>query len=363
MAKLTISDVAARAGVSKATVSRVLNKRLDGVGRETRERIEKALDEAGFQPSAPARNLSAGRSRSVGLVIPDIANPFFPPMVGGAEQALVAAGYSLVLCNSRRDVAKEEGYIRILIEKGVDGVILDSTGSPNDSQVRLLADAGIPFVLLDRLIGRRAAHFGVFVDNRLGARQAVEHLLTREGCSLVFINGPADLSHSIERRAGVEAAFADSGLPRERLRIVHGDYTLEGGRRAIAELVGSGDGVAPEPRLPFNAVFAANDMMAFGALRALRHVGVGVPDEVEVVGFDDVEFARFAEPPLTTVAQPAKEMGAAGAELLLQLIAGIKPRHKTVVMTPSLVLRGTTQARPASAAEAPCKGVRKHGRL
>ena len=239
MAKLTISDIARQARVSKATVSRVLNKRLDGVRSETRERIQRILDETGFQPSATARSLSTGHSRSIGLVIPDIGNPYYPPLVSGAERVLIAAGYSLVLCNSNRDVLKEDEYIRILLEKGVDGVILDSAGSQNDSHVRLLEDEGVPVVLLDRVIGRRTSRFGVFVDNQLGARLAVRHLLAREGCSLVFINGPADLSQSIERRAGVEAAFADSGVAASRLQILDGEFTLEGGRRMMAELIES----------------------------------------------------------------------------------------------------------------------------
>jgi LacI family transcriptional regulator len=357
MTKLTIAEIAAKARVSTAAVSRVLNKQPGGTTQGTRERIQKILDETGFQAATAARSVSAGApSRSIGLIIPDVANPFYPLMASGAEQALVAAGYNLVLCNSRWDVAKEAEYIRILIDKGVAGVILDSIESQDDSSVRLLAEKSVPVVLLDRFIGRRASHFGVFVDNQLGARQAVRHLLAREGCSLVFINGPADLSQSIERRAGVEAAFAESGLPSDRLRILHSDCTLEGGRRAIAELIGAG-----ERRAPFTAVFAANDLMAFGALRALRHVGVAVPGEVEVIGFDDIEFARLAEPPLTTVAQPAKEMGAASAQMVLQLIAGVKPRHKTVMMTPGLVLRGTTEARSPSPIEAPRKGVRQHG--
>ncbi|THD48010.1 MAG: LacI family transcriptional regulator [Bradyrhizobium sp.] len=361
MAKLTITDIAGRAGVSKATVSRVLNKQAAGVGRETRARIQRILDETGFQPSATARTLSTGRSHSVGLVIPDIANPYYPLLVSGVEQTLVAAGYSLVLCNTGGNVAKEAAYIGILIDKGVDGVILNSSTSQDDSHVRLLEDADIPLVLLDRVVGRRAARYGVFVDNHFGARQAAEHLLARQDCALVFINGPPDLSQSIERRAGVEAAFAKSGLPRDRLRVVEADCTLEGGRRAIADLIEAAWDGSGKRRLSFNAAFAANDLMAFGALRALRHIGVLVPDEVEVIGFDDVEFARLAEPPLTTVAQPAMEMGAASADLILQLIAGARPRQKTLMMTPRLVLRGTTGARPASASETPRKGAKEHG--
>jgi LacI family transcriptional regulator len=363
MARPTISDIAKQAGVSKATVSRVLNNRPQGVGGPTRERIRKIMDDTGFHPSALARGLTTGQSRSVGLIIPDIANPFYPLLVSGAERALSAAGYSLFLCHSAGDVAKEGEAIRVLIEKGVDGVILDSAGSQSDAQVRTLEKAGIPVVLLDRVIGKRSSRYGVFLDNQLGARQAALHLLAREACRLIYINGPARLSQSVERRSGVEAALRDSGVAADRLRIVAGDFTLESGRCLTASLIEAQRAAGADRRLAFNAIFAANDLMAIGALRALRQAGVAVPEEVEVIGFDDIEFARMTEPPLTTVAQPAQEMGAISAELLLRLVAGRRPRRKTVLTTPRLVLRGTTVARSASAPSRSLAGDRNHGKL
>jgi LacI family transcriptional regulator len=363
MTRPTISDIAKQAGVSKATVSRVLNNRPEGVGEPTRERIRKIIGETGFRPSAMARGLTTGRSRSVGLIIPDIANPFYPLLASGAERALSAAGYSLFLCHSAGDVERESDVIRVLIEKGVDGVILDSAGSQSDAQVRTLENAGIPVVLLDRVIGKRASRYGVFVDNEVGARQAALHLLARDGCSLVFINGPAHLSQSVERRSGVEAAMRESGVAADRLRILAGDFTLESGRRLTASLVQALRAEGSDPRSAFNAIFAANDLMAIGALRALRQAGLAVPGDVEVIGFDDIEFARMVEPPLTTVSQPAQEMGAKSAELLLQLVAGQKPRRKTVLMTPRLVLRATTAARSASAPSLSFTGESSHGKL
>ena len=228
----------------------------------------------------------------------------------------------------------------------MDGVILDSAGSASDAQARTLESVGIPIVLLDRVIGNRSSRYGVFVDNQLGAREAALHLLAREACSLVYINGPAQLSQSIERLSGVEAALREMGVAPDRLRILAGDFTLESGWRLTASLIEAQRAERSDRRLAFNAIFAANDLMAIGALRALRQAGLAAPDDVEVIGFDDIEFARMAEPPLSTVAQPAQEMGAMSAELLLRLIAGQKPRRKTVLMTPRLVLRGTTRARP-----------------
>ena len=343
MNKLTIAEIARRAGVSKATVSRVLNRRPEGVGPRTRARIQQILDETGYQPSALARTLATGRSRSIGLIIPDIANPFYPLLVRGAEAVLAEAGYTLFLCNADRDLAKETAAIRALIDKGVDGIILDSAGSRSDRHVQVLEAKSIPVVLIDRVVGTRSAHYGVYVDNRQGARDAARYLFADPGRRLVFLNGPAALSQSVERRQGVEAAMRERGIAADRLRVVEGDFSLESGYRLTAGLI-----TAEAGRPGFNAIFAANDIMAFGALRALRQAGIAVPGMVEVIGFDDIELARMIDPPLSTVSQPTRDMGAAGAELLLKLIAGDVPPERTIVMCPRLELRGTTAAIPSS---------------
>ena len=338
--KITIADIAEKAGVSKATVSRVLNNKPEGVGIKTRVRIQEILDETGFQPSGFARSLVSGKSRSVGLIIPDIANPFFPLLVRGVEDRLNQAGYSLFLCNSDRDVLKEKNYVNILIEKGVDGVILDSTESDCSCHLELFEKKNIPFVLLDRLIDGSNKQPGVFVDNRQGAQLAAAHLLARPGCSLLFINGPAELSLSKLRQAGVEDVSRAQGLPPESIQILNGDYTIESGYSLTMQRL---ENAQAGNSSPFTAIFAGNDLMAIGALRALKQAGISVPDQVEVIGFDDIELARLVEPPLSTIFQPAREMGARSAELLLQLIAGKKPRPKTVTMQTHLVLRGTTR--------------------
>ena len=338
---LTISDIAAQAGVSKATVSRVLNNRPEGVGAETRTRIETIVRETGFQRSAVARRLATGRSRTVGLIIPDIANPFYPLLVRGVEGALSHSGYSLLLCNSDRSLEKESDYVRILLENGVDGVILDSAASDCDGQLRSLDNKGVPCVLLDRAIAGRRKRYGVFVDNRHGAREAAAYLFSRGRRALVFINGPADLSQSRQRLAGVDDALRESGLPESALHVLSCDFSLEGTyRETLALLEESRRG--RDGRLPIDAIFAANDLMAVGALRALKQKQVAVPEEVEVIGFDDIELASLVEPPLTTVSQPTLEMGAHSAELLLRLVAGEKPRTRTLTLKPRLVLRGTT---------------------
>lgn len=336
---VTIADIAKEAGVSKATVSRVLNESAEGVGPETRLRVKAVMERLDFEPCGVARGLATGRSSSIGLVIPDIADPFFPLLIRGIEDALRDEGYGLFLCDSGLDIAKEKEQVRMLLEKRVDGVILNSTLSDCDCQLDLLDRRGVPYVLLDRMIEARPAAAGVYADNLKGARLAMGHLLGGGARRPLFISGPAALSVSKLRRAGAEAACRDRGLDPASMLRVEGDHSVESGERLTASLLGA-DG------LPFDAVFASNDRMAIGAMRALKARGIEVPGRMEVVGFDDIEAASLVEPPLTTVAQPAFEMGRESALLLLKLIEGKRPRKRTIVIEPALVVRGTTRPRP-----------------
>ena len=335
----TISDIAREAGVSLATVSRVLNDKAEGVGAGTRQRVKEVMGRLGYEPCGVARGLATGKSRAVGLIVPDIADPFFPLVIKGAEEALRSLGYGVFLCDSDRDLAKEEAHVRILMEKRVDGVILNSTAADGDCQLDVLERRGVPRVLLDREVGARPTAPGVFTDNRGGAARAAGYLLDGGARRLVFISGPAELSICKQRRAGLEDAFRARRQDPAAVLHATGDLSLESGERAVETLLGG------RRRPPFDAIFAANDRMAIGALRALKRRGVRVPEDVEIVGFDDIELARLVEPPLTTVAQPAFELGRRSAELLLRLIAGERPRRRTVVLEPTFVVRGTTRQR------------------
>jgi LacI family transcriptional regulator len=341
--KITITDIAEKAGVSKATVSRVLNNRPEGVGAETRLRIQQIMHETGYQPSGLARCLVTGKSASVGVIIPDIVNPYYSMLVRGAEDTLKRAGYSLFLCNSDHDIVKEKEYVSILIEKGVDGIILDSAESDCDCQLELLDENNIPYILVDRMIEGPSNFAGVYVDNRQGGRLAASYFLSQPGCSLLFINGPIEFSQSKQRQDGVEDILREAGLPQKSLKIVYGDFSIESGFNLTAGLfadVRSGEG----GRLPFTSIFTANDLMAIGALRALKQAGILVPGQVEVIGFDDIELAALVDPPLSTISQPALEMGSRSAGILLQLMNGKKPRTKILTLDTRLTLRGTTRA-------------------
>jgi LacI family transcriptional regulator len=335
--KPTIADIAKKAGVSKATVSRVLNDKSEGVSDATRVRIKALIQELAFQPCAVARGLATGKSRSVGLIIPDIANPFYPPLVRGIESVLFKRGYGLFLCDSDKDPEKEKEHIRSLLEKRVDGVILSSVISDCDCQLDLLDERRTPYVLLDRIIETRKAGAAVYLDNRRGAKIATEHLIERGTSRLLFINGPEDFALSKLRLLGVQDAWNEGAEPRNPIIIRHGNYTATSGELIVEALLQDAEG-----RPSFNGIFAANDMMALGALRSLKRWKIRLPQDVVLIGFDDVEAAQYVEPPLTTIAQPTFEMGKKGAELLLRLMDGEKPRKRIVVMEPTLVIRGTT---------------------
>jgi len=338
--KPTISDIANEAGVSLATVSRVLNDKAEGVGPETRARVKAIIERLGYEPCGVARGLATGRSRTVGLVVPDIADPFYPLLIKGAEDELRRRGYGLFLCDSDLDIAKEKEHVRILMEKRVDGVILDTTLTDCDCQLDMLESRAVPYVLLDRAIEGRASAAGVYSDNRGGALRAAAYLLDGGARRILYIDGPRGLALSRLRREGVEAAFRERGLDPSALLDSSGDYSVASGERAMDAVLDDSGG-----RARFDAVFSSNDRMAIGALRALKKRGIRVPEDVEIVGFAGIELAAFVEPPLTTVAQPAFEMGRRGARLLLSLAEGERPAEPTIILEPELVVRGTTRKR------------------
>lgn len=334
--KVTIADIARVANVSKATVSRVVNNKLEGVGKETRERILQIIEEYKFQPSMIARGLVTKRTKSLGLIIPDITNPFFPQLVRGAEDYANKNGYTLFLCNSDKSIEKEKDYINVFIEKSVDGVILTSNISEKSSQYSALKNYAIPLVLLDRYVDGSEYDVGVFLDNVKGAYLAVSYLLNKGHKNIAFITGPMSVTTSMNRFKGYEMALNEKKLEVDQSLIKEGDYLIDSGIKKVTELLEEGK--------KFTAVFAGNDMMAIGAMKALKSRNIKIPENVEVIGFDNIELSQVVEPPLTTVAQPAYDMGVLGAKLLIKLIEGKKLRTKNFVLEPELIIRGTTKS-------------------
>ncbi|MFB5084965.1 LacI family DNA-binding transcriptional regulator [Symbiobacterium thermophilum] len=333
--KVTIRDVARRAGVGVATVSRVLN----GTGyvkAETRERVLAAAAELGYVPSQLARGLVRRLSGTVGLVVPDITNPFFPLITRGVEDAASEAGYTVFLCNTDNDPVLEAQDVRKLREHRVDGIIFVGTTERRELVDQLLAD-DIPVVVMDRQL-EHADVDTVTVDNVAGAQAACRHLIELGHRRIAHAAGHQSTRTGQDRCQGYRMALEEADIPYDPACVTWGDFTFESGFRVGQVLLG----LSPRP----TAVFAGNDLIALGVIRAAEEAGLSVPDDLSVVGFDNIQMAALVRPGLTTVRQPAREMGRLAMTMLLERIRGeFSGPGRRHVYPPELIVRGTTRRR------------------
>jgi LacI family transcriptional regulator len=308
----TIADVARVAGVSKSTVSRVLNDRTHHMRQGTRQRVLQAMDELGYRPSAVARSLVSKRTHTVGLLISDVGNPFYPEVIHGVEDVALAAGYDVFLCNTSYDLERGMAFVRSLADKQVDGTMLMSS-SMSDELVLELARHQIPVVVLDWQLGSVDGMVGtIAVDFRTGIRAAANHLVDLGHRHIAHVSGPAALRTACNRRDFFLDALADRGIDRATVTVVEGNFRIDGGRQAMAALAA----LTERP----TAVFAGNDLMALGIVWEARKRGLDVPQDLSVVGLDDILLAQQNVPPLTTVALPRYDIGSIAMQMLLDLI-------------------------------------------
>jgi LacI family transcriptional regulator len=318
------------------TVSNVIN-RPDMVAEETRHRVQSVIERLGYVRSESARQLRAGQSRIMGLLVLDMGNPFFVDVARGAERTARAAGLGVMVCNSGQSTDEETEYLSLFAEQRVRGVLVTPTDATGRG-LQALRRQRIPFVLVDR-VAQGSAECSVSVDDVVGGTLAVRHLLAEGHRSIAYVSGPGHLQQIKDRRAGALAALAEAGLSAAALQ----DLPTEGlnvaaGRDAGARLLGL-------PQRP-TAVFCANDLLALGVLQALFAAGVSVPGQIAIVGYDDIEFAAAAAVPLTSVRQPALTLGSMAADLLLQEINDDPGthQHRRVVLQPELVVRSSSIA-------------------
>jgi LacI family transcriptional regulator, galactose operon repressor len=343
-----MKDVASLAGVAVGTVSNVLNHP-DLVRPLTRARVEAAMEELGFIPNGSARQLRAGRSRCLGLVVLDVTNPFFTEVARGVEDYAQAAGYAVILCNSDEADDKERRYLRVLEEQRVRGILITPVHG-RAPELRRIRDRGTPVVLLDR--PGSAGQCSVAVDDRRGGEIAVSHLLELGHRRVALVNGPLAIRQCADRRRGALRAVERAGLDPAAVltEVAVPAMNARAGAAAADELLGTGSastgtastGTASAGRRP-TAVFCTNDMLALGLLRRLGQAGVTVPADLAVVGYDDIEFAADAAVPLTSVRQPKYQLGRAAAELLLE--EADRPdehEHRRFVFKPELVARASS---------------------
>jgi LacI family transcriptional regulator len=328
-----MKDVASLAGVAVGTVSNVLNHP-DLVRPLTRARVEAAMEELGFIPNGSARQLRAGRSRCLGLVVLDVTNPFFTEVARGVEDYAQAAGYAVILCNSDEAHDKERRYLRVLEEQRVRGILITPVHG-RSPELRRIRDRGTPVVLLDR--PGSAGQCSVAVDDRRGGEIAVTHLLSLGHRSIALVNGPTAIRQCADRRRGAYLAVEQAGFDPAAVltEVPVSAMNARGGAAAADDLLRD----APAT----TAVFCANDMLALGLLRGLGQAGVTVPGDLAVVGYDDIEFAADAAVPLTSVRQPKYQLGRAAAELLLdEADRPAEHKHSRFVFTPELVVRASS---------------------
>ncbi len=339
--RVTLADVAAHAGVSVMTVSRVVNDR-PGVGEGTRVRVQGAIAALGYRPNIVARGLKARRSRTIGLIVPDVTNPYFPEIVRGAEDVAIAHGFTLLLTNVIEDVEREVAALEAFEDRRVDGVIACSPRLVSERLEELLERHHAAVIVNRR--SRPDIAGSVRIDHEQGMRQLIRHLVATGCRRLGVLAGPVHSFAARERMLGIDRETREHGLDLPDERIIVSAPTVDGGEIAARALI------RRDPEV--DALVCFNDLVAAGALSALAELGIAVPDEVAVVGYDDIPFARMFTPPLTTIRAATYDLGRHAMTMLLERMAG-RGRGVDIVLQPELVVRASTRHRLA----APSGGV------
>jgi LacI family transcriptional regulator len=324
----SIYDVARKASVSVFTVSEVVNKK-SHVSKKLRDRVETAIRALNYRPNLVARSLAKQKTHTIGMIVPDIANPFFPMVVRGAEDAALKHGYNLLLCNSDDSLDKEERAIELLLSKRVDGILLTKTADDFRAPLRqMIKEVRIPFVLVMRTYGKLTAD-AVITDDYQGAYSAVRHLVRAGRRRIGLISGPLKVSNAIARYQGFHDALKAMDLSFEKELLVEGDYRIESGYRAGHALL------SHRP----DGIYVANHLMTVGLLKAAEEMGLRCPEDFGLVSFDDYPWLGIFRPRLTTVELPKHQLGSEAAELLIKRIAGDKSKPVLRKLQPELRIR------------------------
>jgi LacI family transcriptional regulator len=335
---VTIREVARQAKVSVGTVSNVLAGSAT-VRSELRRRVEDAMRGLDYHPNQIARSLKTRQTKTLGMVISDITNPFFPQVVRGAEDAAIAAGYLLITLNTDDNPERERQSLSMLRARKVDGLLLTVAASRDDMHhVAQFRDSGLPIVCIDREVPGIPLDL-VCSDNARGAKMCMQHLISRGHRRIGYLSGTVGLFTAVTRLDGFNQALAEAGLPADPRLVRHGDFRFDSGYRLAKEML-----LEHEPP---TALFGSNAMMGFGALKAIHELGLRCPEDVALAMFDDVPFGDVIQPRLTVVAQPAYEMGHVATELLIARLEGRETSAEPVkrVLVPELLVRESTISR------------------
>ena len=333
-----IYEVARRAGVSTATVSRVLG-RPDMVAEETRRKVQRAVDALGYTPNSAAKHLRTLRSRKLLVTVPDISNPFFALILQGIEETAQREGYAVLLGDTQHDPQREEGYAAILKRKEADGLIFLGHRLPSEAASLVQSMPGRAPVVNGCEFNPALGIPSVHIDNAKAAGDAMAHLYGLGHRRVGIVTGPLVSPLSRDRLRGATAGAKKAGAA-DGLVVLHGDFSIESGKTA-------GERLLSRSKRP-TAVFCFNDEMAIGVIEAAREAGVRVPGDLSIVGFDDIRFARYLDPPLTTIAQPMREIGERTARLLLEILDGSTTAPVSVTLPHKLVVRASTGPAPTA---------------
>lgn len=327
----TIKDIAKELGISYSSVSRALNGK-KGVSEETRQDIEKMARRLGYQPNDLARGLVNKISKTIGVIIPDITNPFFSEMVKGIIEASKKENYDIFLCVSNWDAAREESYIKTLRKKQVDGIIVKPA---RDESAGIYKDLHLPLVVLESWPKVENAS-AISLNNARGGYMAVRHLINSGYENIGFLAGKEESLSSRERKQGWKMALEEAGMPELEKNVIYTTFSIEGGYEATRELL--------EKNPEIDGIFAANDVIALGALQYLGEKNIKVPDTIGLIGFDNISYSRLPQIMLTTVNQPVYEMGTIAFETIVDRIQkGPDAPNKSIVLEPELIIRTTTR--------------------
>ena len=327
----TMKQVAERAGVSISTVSHVINN-TRVVSDDVRQRVLAIIEELRYIPSAVARSLKNDKTNTIGVLVPNSSNPYFAELTRWIEDAAFQLGYNIILCNAHGGPDKQTAYLRLLMEKRIDGLVLVASGADADREL-LLRHEAVPIVQLERALPGLAADL-VAAGQEEGSHAVTRHLIALGHRAIACVAGPADLPRTKERVGGFLRAMEEAGLAVPAGRIVHAEFTSAGGHAAMTALL--------HAAAPPSAVFVASDLMALGALCAAGGAGVRVPAQLSVAGYDDIDAASYATPPLTTVATPKHAMARLAIEQLIERIRGAELPLRSTALASTLVVRAST---------------------
>lgn len=333
----TIKDVAKLANVSVTTVSKVMNNKGE-ISEATKKRVLGVIDELNYKPNALARGMITKKTRTIGLILPDICNPFYPDVARGVEDGASKFNYNIFLCNTDNSTKKEKNYINILIEKRVDGIIFTSSLSPKQDNIINLKKSGIPVVYMDRRVEYPDEINGVYINNFVGGYLATKHLIDLGHTKIGCITGNLKTLDSIERFEGYKKALKDSDISLNNELIAEGNYDIESGYECVDKLLSS-NAVGKD----ITSIFACNDLMAYGAYKLFKQKGIRIPDDISIIGFDDIVLGQMLEPNLSTIRQPMYDMGSIASNMLIKMIEGKKLKENVVILQPELIVRSSTR--------------------